>query len=279
MTEGRTRRPTGPIMPTQQPPGVAEAYQRSWARLCAGTVHTVLADLGPASSGHLLDAGCGTGNVSREAARRGWAVTALDTDAQMLQVARAECADLPIRWVQSVLPQSGLRNGCFDAVVANFVINNVPDPRAATQELARLVRPGGVVALTAWVSERATHIELIEEAFRLAGLPPPRLQRPAEVDFERTVDGLTFLAGRCGLRPLQSRELTWDWTTSWSDLWPGLVAVLGQPYRDLDAPARDRVREGLRRRTRLTVDGQIHVPTVAAYVLAQRVSAGAAATP
>ena len=260
----------------QQRPGPAEAYQRSWAGLCAGTLDTLLADLGSPASGHLLDAGCGTGSVSREAARRGWTVTALDPDAQMLQVGRTACGGLPIRWVRSALPQSGLRDGCFDAVVANFVVNNVADPHAATHELARLVRPGGLVALTAWVSERTTHIELIEEAFRLAGLPAPRRQRPAEVDFDRTVGGLTSLARRSGLHPLQSRQLAWDWTISWDDLWLGLVAVMGQPYLDLDAPVRDRVREGLRRRTRsLEVGGRIHVPTVAAHVQAQRPSAAA----
>jgi ubiquinone/menaquinone biosynthesis C-methylase UbiE len=253
----------------QQFPGVAHAYQRSFARLCAGTVDTIVADLGSPGSGQLLDAGCGTGNVSRTTARLGWAVTAFDADAQMLEVARAESGGLPIQWVQSALPQSGLRAGAFDAVVANFVVNNVTDPRAAAGELARVVRPGGVVALTAWVSERATHIGLILEAFQAAGLPEPRLRRPAEVDFERTVGGLTSLAHRSGLETVQSRELTWDWTISWDDLWVGLVASMGQPYLALNASAQDRVREQLQRRTRaLEADGQIHLPSVAAYVLA-----------
>lgn len=255
----------------QQWPELAQAYQRSFARLCAGTVDTIVADLGSPASGQLLDAGCGTGNVSRATARRGWTVTALDIDAQMLEVGRAESGGLPIRWVQSALPQSGLRADAFDAVVANFVVNNVPDPRAAARELARVVRPGGVVAFTAWVSERATHIGLILEAFQAAGLPEPRLRRPAEVDFERTVGGLTFLAHRSGLETVQSRELTWDWTISWDDLWVGLVASMGQPYMALNAPAQERVREQLRRRTRAReANGHIHVSSVAAYVLARR---------
>ncbi len=209
-------------------------------------METVLADIGSATSGQLLDAGCGTGNVSREAARRGWSVVAVDADAQMLRVGRDECHGLPIGWVRSALPQSGLRNAGFDAVVANFVINNVADPRAAAQELARVVRPGGVVALTAWVSERTTHIALIEEAFRVAGLPEPKRQRPAEVDLERTVGGLTSLVRRSGLQPLQSRELTWGWTTSWDDVWSGLAAiaayVLAQRAREADLPRGDGAR-------------------------------------
>jgi SAM-dependent methyltransferase len=259
----------------QRFPGVAQAYPRAFARLCAGTVDTIVADLGSPASGQLLDAGCGTGNVSAAAAARGWSVTAFDVDARMLEVGRAECAELPIRWVRSALPRSGLRAGAFDAVVANFVVNNVSDPRAAARELARVVRPGGVAALTSWVSESTTHIGLIEEAFQAAGLPEPRRRRPAEVDFERTVGGLSALAHRSGLETLRSRELAWDWTISWDDLWMGLLALMGRPYLALNAPAQDRVHEQLRRRTRaLEAGGRIHVPSVAAYVLARRAEPG-----
>lgn len=249
----------------------ARTYQQSWARLCAGTVDAVLADLGPAASGRLLDAGSGTGTLAQAAAARGWSVTAVDPDEQMLQVGREVCDGLPVRWVRSALPRSGLRDGAFDAVVANFVVNNLPDPLTATEELTRVVRPGGLVALTAWVSDRTTHIALIEEAFRRAGLPAPRRQRPPEVDFERTVGGLASLAQRSGLQPLRSRELTWSWGISWDDLWPGIVAAMGKLYLDLDATVRDDVREALRRRTSaLEVGAVVQVPTVAAYVLARR---------
>ena len=104
------------------------------------------------------------------------------------------------------------------------------------------MRPGGLVALTAWVSDRTTHIAVLEEAFALAGLPAPRRRRPAEVDFERTVAGLTSLARRAGLTPLRSRELTWDWTVAWDDLWAGILAVLGGPYLALGPTTRDDVR-------------------------------------
>ena len=256
---------------------LALAYRRSFARLCAGTVDTIVADLGSHAStaswtsGRLLDAGCGTGNVARATAGCGWRVTAIDVDAQMVTVGRAECGGLPVGWVRSALPRSGLRADTFDAVVANFVVNNLADPRAAARELARVTRPGGVVALTAWVSDRATHISLIKETFRAAGLPEPTRHRLAEVDFERTVAGLATLAHRSGLDLVRSRELTWDWTISWDDLWAGLVASMGPTYLALNASDQNRIREHLQRHTSpLEQDGQIHVPSVAAYVLARR---------
>ena len=82
------------------------------------------------------------------------------------------CARLPIRWVRGALPRLGLRSGAFDAVVANFVVNSVADPRAAARELARVVRPGGVVALTTWGSRRTTHITLLTESFQAARAVP-----------------------------------------------------------------------------------------------------------
>ena len=252
----------------------AQAFQRSFAQLCVGTVQTIAADLGSTTSGRLLDAGCGTGSVSRTMAGRGWGVTACDADVQMLQLGRAESGELAIGWVQSALPQSGLRADAFDAVVANFVVNNVDDPGAAVRELARVVHPDGVVALTVWVSDRTTHTALIQAAFQAAGLAPAVRHCRPENEFERTVDGLGALARRSGLEPVRSRELTWDWRVSWDDLWAGLVALMDEPFRALGAPAQDRARDQLREHMpALEAGGQILVPSVAAYVLARAVGA------
>lgn len=76
--------------------GVAAAYARSFATLCAGPTETLLDDLGPGSGGKLLDAGCGVGGFSRAAAGRGWAVTAVDSSAEMIAATRAAVRGLPV---------------------------------------------------------------------------------------------------------------------------------------------------------------------------------------
>ena len=63
---------------------VAEAYRRSFASLCAGTIPTILADLGSPTPGGLLDVGCGAGALARAAAECGWTTTATDVDRDML---------------------------------------------------------------------------------------------------------------------------------------------------------------------------------------------------
>ncbi|MEV4766482.1 methyltransferase domain-containing protein [Micromonospora chokoriensis] len=50
----------------------------------------------------------------------------------------------------AALPRLPFTSGSFDAAVANFVINHVGDPRAAVDELRRVVRPAGWIAVTIW---------------------------------------------------------------------------------------------------------------------------------
>lgn len=255
--------------------GVAEAFTRSFGRLCAGTVDSVLADLGEPTAGGLADIGCGTGNVTRVAVGRGWRVTAVDADSQMLDVARRRCAGLPVGWVRAALPRTGLRSGTLDAVVANFVVNCVDDPVAATRELMRVVRPGGLVALTVWARRTTAHTRLIAEALAAAGAPSARGGGlPADLDFDRTPPGLAGLARAAGLEPLQAREITWEWSVSWDDLWAGIaggVGSTGQDYLAQPPAIRERVRHELRDRTDpLEVDGTIRLPSIAVAVLARR---------
>jgi SAM-dependent methyltransferase len=108
----------------------------------------------------VLDFGCGGGRHALEAMRHGALVTALDADAKELAQAAA--------WVTAMLDEDkqtaeagGLghavvgdgkalpfADGCFDKVVAAEVLEHVPDDRAVMAELARVLRPGGAIAVT-----------------------------------------------------------------------------------------------------------------------------------
>src|SRR5690625_1430909 len=148
--------------------GVAEAYRRSFATLCAGTIDILLASTEPSSGdnglparGRLrhLDAGCGTGQLALAAARCGRDVVAADKDPDMAALTRATAggiddSDPALEGGVSVLeagsPTLPCPDASFDAISANFVINHVPDPRATMQDLARLAAPSARVALTIW---------------------------------------------------------------------------------------------------------------------------------
>jgi SAM-dependent methyltransferase len=110
-----------------------------------GNVHgeaDFVESLGP---GSVLDAGCGTGRVAVELARRGVDVVGVDLDPSMLARARDKRPDLP--WVAADLAAVDLGR-VFDVVVlaGNVMIFLAPGREAAVvANLARQVRPGGAL--------------------------------------------------------------------------------------------------------------------------------------
>jgi len=130
--------------------GRAAEYAARMAKLTAsgkymhGEADVVCSLLGPAG-GTVLDAGCGTGRVSIELARRGIDVTGVDLDRSMLAEARAVAGSL--EWVEGDLADPSLDLGRrYDVVVAagNVMIFVTPGTEAAVvQTMARHLAPGG----------------------------------------------------------------------------------------------------------------------------------------
>jgi 2-polyprenyl-3-methyl-5-hydroxy-6-metoxy-1,4-benzoquinol methylase len=93
----------------------------------------------------LLDAGCGTGLFSREAARRGATVVSLDCGKNLLQETRRKGIDLLVAGDAAGMP---IGNATFDVVVSSECIEHTPSPRDTVRELVRVLRPGGWLVLT-----------------------------------------------------------------------------------------------------------------------------------
>ena len=245
---------------------MADAYRESFGTLCAGTVERLLADT-PGSS-H-LDVGSGTGALAAGAAAIGRTVVAVDADPEMVALSSAT---VPGSVVQGSLPCLPFADGTFDAVTANFVINQVSDPGAAMGELARVVRPGGRVAATIWPAEAAAWASLVAGAFDAAGVVPGASSRlAAELDFERSVDGLRTLARAAGLEAITATELTWDWEIGVDALWAGIaggVTTAGQTLLAQTPEVRTAAgREFREAATAITCSGTLRLPSTAAYVV------------
>ena len=102
--------------------------------------------------GRVLDAGCGTGRVAIELARRGYDVVGVDSDASMLDVARRKAPELP--WHLADLAELADED-TYDLVVAagNVMIFVAPGTGpAVVARLAAALRPGGLL-VSGWRTE------------------------------------------------------------------------------------------------------------------------------
>ncbi|MGM3174322.1 malonyl-ACP O-methyltransferase BioC [Dickeya lacustris] len=94
---------------------------------------------------NVLDAGCGTGYFSARWQSMGKRVTALDLSGEMLAVAKAQGA--ACTYLHGDIEQLPLADGCMDISFSNMVMQWCDDFAHALDELYRVTRPGGVIAL------------------------------------------------------------------------------------------------------------------------------------
>jgi SAM-dependent methyltransferase len=194
------------------------------------------ARIGPGQ--HVLDIGCGLGDVSMLVARLvgpTGVVVGVDKDANIIAKAKTRAAEAGLRNVSFIESEVDRIAGSepFDAIVGRFILEFLPDPSAVVSSLAGQLRSGGVLAiqdgcwgpflkLTAHLPLRSRCAILIHQAFQrsganmdmelvlyrtfqLAGLPAPtmRIEIPvgADPDFARWVHDLF-----CTLLPLMEQH-------------------------------------------------------------------------
>lgn len=120
----------------------------------------------------VLDVAAGNGNASLAAARRGCRVTSSDYVPSLLEQGRqrAEAEGYAILFQEADAENLPFADGSFDAVLSTVGVMFTPDQQRAAQELARVCKPGGVIALASW-----TPGGFVGRIFKTIGryLPPP----------------------------------------------------------------------------------------------------------
>ena len=94
----------------------------------------------------VLDAGCGTGYLSKKLRDQGALVTGIDFSERMIEIARARNPDIDFR-VDSCSKLRTIDDERFDMVIANYVLMDTPDLRGAIKAFNRVLKTGGVAVL------------------------------------------------------------------------------------------------------------------------------------
>lgn len=150
----------------------AEIYDEFFVPALFGQWARPLCDAAEIVKGsHVLDVACGTGATTREAAARvgpQGRVVGLDRNDGMLAVARSRSS--AAEWIEGRAEELPFSSATFDFVTCQFGLMFFDDRANALAEMARVLRPGGRIAVSVWDDVAnspgyAGMIELIETMF------------------------------------------------------------------------------------------------------------------
>jgi len=118
-----------------------------------------------------LDVAAGPGNVAVELVRQGAAeVVALDLSYNMLAEGARRGHD-HITWVNGDAQALPFPDASFDAVTISFGLRNIPDPRRALREFARVTRPGGRVVVCEFANPTSPSFRAVYRRYLVGALP------------------------------------------------------------------------------------------------------------
>jgi ubiquinone/menaquinone biosynthesis C-methylase UbiE len=145
--------------------GGPEAYENVWVPALMGKCAQDLVDCANIKQGDkVLDVGCGTGVVARAAVKLvgpEGKVTGIDLNEGMLDVARnlAEKQGISeIEWQLDDAASMSLDDNYFDVVLCQQGLQFMPDRTTAMAEMARVLTPGGHLAINVWRAPSAFSI-------------------------------------------------------------------------------------------------------------------------
>lgn len=102
-----------------------------------------------AAPARLLDAGCGDGInlalLSRFVKELGWPTKVTGADYSPLRIGRARTTSADL--LRTSVTALGFKDGSFDVIICNQVLEHVPDDQGALLELRRVLRPGGLLII------------------------------------------------------------------------------------------------------------------------------------
>jgi SAM-dependent methyltransferase len=169
-------------------PELKAKHRKMWASGdYPSMVETFLTPLGPrlvaaceiGPGDRVLDVAAGTGNAAIEAAKTGATVVASDLTPELFEAgrARAEAAGVELEWVEADAEDLPFEDESFDVVISSIGVMFAPFHQAAADELIRVCKPGGRIALLSWTPEGMIGA-LFATMKPFAPAPPPGAESP-----------------------------------------------------------------------------------------------------
>ena len=197
----------------------AESFAASEAANARLTVDELVELAAPRPTERWLEAACGPGIIARALAPRTQHVHGVDLTPKMIELARREStAHANVTFATGDATALPDPDGTYDGALTRFTIHHVPLPQRLVDELARVVKPGGVVVL-------ADHVADDEPAARAWAQEIERLRDPSHWA-SLTLAQLRALGDTAGLarEEEQLRPLVLDWA-GWLERGSGTAAA------------------------------------------------------
>ncbi|ORU93531.1 MAG: hypothetical protein A6F70_05875 [Cycloclasticus sp. symbiont of Bathymodiolus heckerae] len=149
----------------------------------------------------VLDAGCGTGVISRRVHERlngSGSITGIDLNQDMLNVAAA-ASNPEIEWEKADITKLHFEDQTFNNVICQQIIQFVPDKQEAINECFRVLKPNGTLVVAVWKSTghspgwkalQDSLSEILDEPYEL---PPFAFYQPNELVNMAKIAGFDFV--------------------------------------------------------------------------------------
>jgi SAM-dependent methyltransferase len=225
----------------------ASVYDRFMGRFSVQLAPQMATLAGVEHGQRVLDVGCGPGALTTELVRRlgPECVTAVDPAEGFVETARERHPGVAVE--RATAEQLPFADDTFDAALAQLVVHFMTDPVAGLREMARVTRPGGVVAACVWDHAGGTGpLSVFWEAAR--ELDPDVMDESALAGAR--AGHLAELSRAAGLRDVQetsvSASVEYETFDEWWDPFLGGVGPGGAYVVGLDDEHRTALRERCR---------------------------------
>jgi ubiquinone/menaquinone biosynthesis C-methylase UbiE len=126
--------------------GVAQLYEASRLGYPSDIVEFAIETAGVGAGSEVLEVGCGTGQLTESLARYGFSLTAIDIGPSMIAATRRRLDGSALSLLVSSFEDFAAGDASFDLIVSGTAFHWV-DPEVRFRKPARLLRPGGWLAL------------------------------------------------------------------------------------------------------------------------------------